>query len=146
MSQAGGGELQPRAAAATAGQERTLRRLRNIEGQVRGLARMVEESAYCVDILNQIAAVRAALKGVNLLVLRQHLNGCVVSAVEKGGKLPPETVPQLLGVLSSRGAGAQASGGAEGTPGGSGVRAPRGSGRCCGPGSAGARTGIPRSE
>jgi len=64
--------------------EDLLRRLRRIEGQVRGLQRMVEEDQYCVDILVQIAAVRAALDRVGLLLLEDHTRGCVTRAVQDG--------------------------------------------------------------
>jgi len=57
------------------------RRLRRIEGQVRGIQRMVEEDKYCVDILDQISAVRAALDKVGLHLMRDHIKGCVAEAV-----------------------------------------------------------------
>jgi DNA-binding FrmR family transcriptional regulator len=57
-----------------------LARLRRIEGQVRGITRMVEEDQYCVDILTQISAIVAALRGTGLLVLEDHIRGCVVGA------------------------------------------------------------------
>jgi len=60
------------------------RRLKIIEGQVRGVQRMAEEGEYCVDILNQISAVRAALDGVGRVILKGHVEGCVVRAI-KGG-------------------------------------------------------------
>jgi DNA-binding FrmR family transcriptional regulator len=56
-------------------------RLRRIEGQVRGLQRMVEDDAYCIDILTQVAAVRTALEQVALRVLDGHVRGCVADAV-----------------------------------------------------------------
>ena len=58
-----------------------LNRLRRIEGQVRGLQRMVEEDAYCVDILTQVAAVQTALDQVAIRVLDGHVRGCVADAV-----------------------------------------------------------------
>ena len=58
-----------------------LNRLRRIEGQVRGLQRMVEEDAYCVDILTQVAAVQTALEQVAINVLDGHVRGCVAGAV-----------------------------------------------------------------
>jgi CsoR family transcriptional regulator, copper-sensing transcriptional repressor len=57
-----------------------LARLRRIEGQVRGVTRMVEEDKYCVDILTQISAIVAALRGTGLVVLEDHIRGCVVGA------------------------------------------------------------------
>jgi CsoR family transcriptional regulator, copper-sensing transcriptional repressor len=61
------------------------RRLRRIEGQVRGLQRMVEEDRYCIDILGQVAAAGAALQSVALALLDDHLSHCVVNAVQAGG-------------------------------------------------------------
>ena len=62
----------------------TLKRLRRLEGQVRGVARMVEQDRYCVDILNQTAAIRAALKGVEKLVIDDHASHCIENAVASG--------------------------------------------------------------
>lgn len=62
--------------------EDLLRRLSRIEGQVRGLARMIEEDRYCVDILTQVAAVRAALDKVGLILLESHTRGCVANAIQ----------------------------------------------------------------
>jgi DNA-binding FrmR family transcriptional regulator len=59
----------------------TLRRLKSIEGHVRGIERMVEEEAYCIDIIRQIQAVQAALNKVNSLILENHLNSCLITAV-----------------------------------------------------------------
>jgi DNA-binding FrmR family transcriptional regulator len=59
----------------------TLNRLRRIEGQVRGLQRMVEEDAYCIDVLTQVAAVQTALEQVALQVLDAHVRHCVADAV-----------------------------------------------------------------
>ncbi len=77
-----------------------LRRLKNIEGQVRGLQRMVEEEQYCVDILTQISAVRAALKQAGMLVLKRHIEHCVADAVRAGGKEQAEIIDELMQVLS----------------------------------------------
>jgi CsoR family transcriptional regulator, copper-sensing transcriptional repressor len=57
-----------------------LKRLGRIEGQVRGLAKMVEEDRYCIDVSNQISAAIAILKKANLIVLKQHMNTCVKDA------------------------------------------------------------------
>ena len=62
-----------------------LARLRRIEGQARGLAKMVEEDRYCIDIMQQIASLRAAADAVALVLLRDHLDGCVREAVLGGG-------------------------------------------------------------
>lgn len=62
-----------------------LKRLRRIEGQVRGLQRMVEEEKYCIDILTQISAATKALQAVSLSLLDEHLGHCVVEAARTGG-------------------------------------------------------------
>jgi CsoR family transcriptional regulator, copper-sensing transcriptional repressor len=60
-------------------------RLRRIEGQIRGLQRMVEDDKYCIDILTQVAAATRALQSVALGLLEEHLSHCVVDAVAEGG-------------------------------------------------------------
>ncbi len=62
------------------GKEAYLRRLKLIEGQVRGIARMVGEDAYCIDILTQVAAVNKALHAVSMGLLEEHIGHCVVNA------------------------------------------------------------------
>ena len=64
--------------------DKALTRLKRLEGQVRGVARMVEEDRYCVDILTQTAAIRAALKGVEKLVIDNHARHCIEEAVASG--------------------------------------------------------------
>ena len=59
----------------------TLRRLKSIEGHVRGIERMLEEDAYCIDVIRQIQAVQAALDKVSNLILDNHLNSCLITAV-----------------------------------------------------------------
>ncbi|MGI8608195.1 MAG: metal-sensitive transcriptional regulator [Candidatus Dormibacteria bacterium] len=59
-------------------------RLGRVEGQVRGVARMVAEDKYCIDILTQVNAIKAALDQVSLLLLEDHVRGCVVDAVKQG--------------------------------------------------------------
>ena len=61
-------------------------RLRRIEGQVRGLQRMVDEDTYCIDILTQVSAVTKALQAVAIGLLEDHLGHCVVQAIETGGE------------------------------------------------------------
>jgi len=61
------------------------KRLRRIEGQVRGVAKMIDEEKYCIDILTQISAVNSALQSVALGLLDEHLNHCVSHAVAEGG-------------------------------------------------------------
>ena len=62
-----------------------LKRLRRIEGQVRGLQRMVEDDTYCIDVLTQVSAVTKALQAVALGLLDEHMSHCLVDAVGKGG-------------------------------------------------------------
>ena len=59
----------------------TIRRLKSIEGHVRGNERMLEEYAYCIDVIRQVQAVQAALGKVNNLILDNHLNSCLITAV-----------------------------------------------------------------
>ena len=63
-----------------------LTRLSRIEGQVRGVKRMVDEEAYCIDVLTQINAIKAAIDQVGFLLLEDHIKGCVTTAVRKGDK------------------------------------------------------------
>ncbi len=65
--------------------EAVLRRLRRIEGQIRGLQRMVDEDAYCIDVLTQVSAATRALESVALQLLGDHLSHCVRDAVAEGG-------------------------------------------------------------
>lgn len=62
-----------------------LRRLRRVEGQVRGLQRMVSEDTYCINVLTQVSATNAALQSCALALLDEHLNCCVTEAIGKGG-------------------------------------------------------------
>ena len=61
-----------------------LKRLNRVEGQVRGIAKMIEEDRYCVDVLTQVAAVRSALDAMALQMLRDHTHGCVQGAIRSG--------------------------------------------------------------
>lgn len=78
-----------------------LKRLSRIEGQVRGLERMVEEDRYCIDIVTQIAAVRAALRRVEEDVLRDHISHCVAHAMASGSTdEQKQKIDELMDVLS----------------------------------------------
>jgi len=78
-----------------------LRRLRRIEGQIRGLARMVEEDRYCIDVVTQISAVDAALRAVEEEILRDHVANCVENAIASGNKVEQRRkVAELMDVLS----------------------------------------------
>jgi DNA-binding FrmR family transcriptional regulator len=70
----------------TAGKSSCQRRLGRIEGQVRGIARMIDEDRYCIDIVTQISAVRAALRRLEEEVLRDHVAHCVEHAIASGDK------------------------------------------------------------
>lgn len=77
-----------------------LKRLSRIEGQVRGLSRMLEDNRYCIDIVTQVAAVRAALKKVEEEVLRDHVAHCVEHAIRSGDpEQQREKVSELIEVL-----------------------------------------------
>ncbi len=65
--------------------EAYLKRLRRIEGQVRGLQRMVEEDKYCIDVLTQVSAATKALQSFALVLLEEHMATCVVDAAAEGG-------------------------------------------------------------
>jgi DNA-binding FrmR family transcriptional regulator len=77
-----------------------LKRLRRIEGQVRGLLRMVEEDRYCIDVVTQVAAVRAALKRVEEETLRDHVANCIERAIDSGDRAEQRTkVKELMTAL-----------------------------------------------
>jgi DNA-binding FrmR family transcriptional regulator len=76
----------------TAIKDRNLKRLRRIEGQVRGLQKMVEEDRYCADILTQIASVHEALRGVGRELMRNHLKHCATSAIRGGDDQAAESM------------------------------------------------------
>jgi len=76
-----------------------LRRLSRIEGQVRGLRRLVDEEAYCVDVVTQIAAVERALDGVALKLLSDHTSHCVRHAVARGGAEADEKITELVAAV-----------------------------------------------
>jgi DNA-binding FrmR family transcriptional regulator len=75
------------------------KRLSRIEGQVRGLRRMVDEEAYCIDVLTQISAVERALDGVALKLLSDHTDHCVRDAVALGGTEADEKVDELMAAV-----------------------------------------------
>ncbi len=82
----------------------TLRRLGRIEGQVRGLARMVASDRYCIDIVTQIAAVRAALRRVEQEILRDHVAHCVEHAIASGDQADQRRkVAELMDVFGRAG-------------------------------------------
>jgi DNA-binding FrmR family transcriptional regulator len=77
-----------------------LRRLRRIEGQIRGLQRMVEDEVYCIDILTQVSAATRALESVALGLLEEHLNHCVSQAIRDGGDEAAEKVKEASAAIA----------------------------------------------
>lgn len=74
-------------------------RLKRIEGQVRGLQRMVDEDYYCIDILDQVAAVSKALRAVSLALLDEHLQHCVADAVRGGGDAAQDKIAEASAAM-----------------------------------------------
>jgi DNA-binding FrmR family transcriptional regulator len=84
--------------------EDIVRRLKSVEGHVRGVGRMVEEGVYCVDVVNQILAIQRALKKVSGLVLDRHLHSCVTHAIQGTDTAAKERVlAELLEVFEATG-------------------------------------------
>ena len=78
-------------------------RLRRIEGQVRGLQRMVDEDAYCIDILTQLSSVQAALRAVGMGLLDDHVRHCVRESIEQGGgEAKIEELMEAVGRLAGK--------------------------------------------
>jgi DNA-binding FrmR family transcriptional regulator len=84
----------------TQDKEQYLNRLRRIEGQVRGLQRMVEEDTYCIDILTQVSAVTKALQSVALGLLEDHLGHCVTQAAAEGGETATSRVREASDAIA----------------------------------------------
>jgi CsoR family transcriptional regulator, copper-sensing transcriptional repressor len=78
--------------------EELLARLRRIEGQVRGVQRMVEQDAYCIDLLTQVSAVVSGMEKVGVRVLREHLRGCMADAM-RSGEAADDKIEELVKVL-----------------------------------------------
>lgn len=76
------------------------KRLRRIEGQVRGLQRMIDEESYCIDVLTQVSAVTKALQAVALELLDDHLSHCVADAVAGGGREADEKIAEASAAIS----------------------------------------------
>lgn len=77
-----------------------VQRLRRIEGQVRGLARMIEEDTYCIDVLTQVSATTKALESVALMLLDEHLTHCVSDAVQAGGDLAEKRLNEASAAIA----------------------------------------------
>lgn len=86
------------------GKPHLLNRLSRIEGQVRGIARMVENDRYCIDVLTQLRAVRAALAKVETQILRDHLGHCIEGAIISGDKAEQRKKAEELILLMERAA------------------------------------------
>ena len=84
----------------TQNKDNYIKRLRRIEGQVRGLQRMVEDDKYCIDILTQVAAATKALQSVALGLLEEHLSHCVTEAVAEGGDNAAEKVREASDAIA----------------------------------------------
>lgn len=77
-----------------------LARLRKVEGQVRGLARMIEDDTYCIDVLTQVSATTRALEAVALSLLDDHLTHCVAEATAQGGEVADEKLREASAAIA----------------------------------------------
>jgi CsoR family transcriptional regulator, copper-sensing transcriptional repressor len=84
----------------TSDKDAYLARLRRVEGQVRGLQRMVSDDVYCIDVLTQVSAVTKALQSVALGLLEDHLGHCVAEALEEGGPDADEKVREASAAIA----------------------------------------------
>jgi CsoR family transcriptional regulator, copper-sensing transcriptional repressor len=84
----------------TPGKDDYLKRLRRIEGQVRGLQKMVEDDKYCIDILTQVSAATRALQSVALGLLEDHLGHCVANAAAEGGEVADAKVREAADAIA----------------------------------------------
>lgn len=84
--------------------EKLIKRLKNIEGHIRGIQRMIEEDKYCIDIIKQTLAVKSAVDKVNALILKRHLESCVTTAI-RSSKQPnrERVISELLDVFETSG-------------------------------------------
>jgi DNA-binding FrmR family transcriptional regulator len=84
----------------TGNKDAVLKRLRRIEGQVRGLQRMVDSDTYCIDVLTQVSAATKALEAVALALLEDHLSHCVADAVAEGGDVAEAKVKEASDAIA----------------------------------------------
>jgi CsoR family transcriptional regulator, copper-sensing transcriptional repressor len=77
-----------------------LKRLRRVEGQVRGIAKMVEDDKYCIDVLTQVSAATKALEAVALGLLDEHLKHCVAQAVADGGQIADQKIAEASAAVA----------------------------------------------
>lgn len=87
----------PRVPRSTAGRSALAARVNRIDGQVRGVGRMIDEDRYCIDILTQVAAIQSALDALAMQLLEHHLHGCVQQAVKSGRGEP--AIAEALSVI-----------------------------------------------
>lgn len=80
------------------GREQLIKRVNRLEGQVRGVGRMIEEDRYCLDIVNQLSAIQAAARSLSLQLLEGHVSHCVAEAVQSGEAEPK--IQELMATLS----------------------------------------------
>lgn len=80
--------------------EQLLKRLRRVEGQVRGLQRMIEDDRYCIEVLDQITAATRALQAVARELLEGHLSHCVAEAIAEGGAAATEKISEASGAIA----------------------------------------------
>ncbi|MGL5347603.1 MAG: metal-sensitive transcriptional regulator [Peptostreptococcaceae bacterium] len=78
--------------------EALIKRLKRIEGQVKGIQNMVEDDRYCVDILTQISAIRSAINKVGTIILENHMKGCVTQSIKEGNS--EEMVQELMSTIN----------------------------------------------
>src|SRR5471032_3174331 len=79
--------------------DRNLKRLRRIEGQVRGLQKMVDEDRYCADVLTQMSSVQEALRGVGRELMRNHLKHCATGAIRTGGREADSMYDEIVDLM-----------------------------------------------
>jgi CsoR family transcriptional regulator, copper-sensing transcriptional repressor len=84
----------------TADKDAYLKRMRRIEGQVRGIAKMIDEDQYCIDVLTQVSAATKALEAVALGLLDEHLKHCVTQAAAEGGSLADEKIAEASAAIA----------------------------------------------
>ncbi len=77
-----------------------LKRMRRIEGQVRGIAKMIEDDKYCIDVLTQVSAATKALEAVALGLLDEHLRHCVTQAATEGGQIADQKVAEASAAIA----------------------------------------------
>ncbi len=75
-------------------------RLRRIEGQIRGLQRMIDEDAYCIDVLTQVSAATKALQSLAVMLMDDHLSHCVAEAAAKGGKVADAKIAEVSAAIA----------------------------------------------